>query len=680
MAEPWPAGILLLLVALGVPGIAIFLTWPRPTRPEPDGEQQAGDGAPAAARRATARARAASRAEAIAEDDGFDAERALAAVGVPASVFVVVSELLAARDLLAAASVWIVAVAMATIGIVALGFWRDRWLPRLRAPGAWRRWAFHLPAVGVVVAAASAQISIVLARMDSLVAPTPWYYWQQSVAIARAGHVPALSREWGTTVGFFDYHLGFNAASAAVAQATYSVDSLFGAQLVRILVAIGAVVGMWLFARAWGAPRYAAAAAAIAVPCVTIFAIKLVSYRPESAAYLLALAPAALLHRWFLRPRWVLGGAALITFVGVTQVHAPGAIVAATLCAGTAAAHARWSWRWLVRTLAVGVALVAVWFAVDTVTGHRGPFSEEFAETPALTADGRDPTYEFAQLATAQIPPDRTQLGVDPPPGDELLRRSLTEGFLVGGTTAYWILIGAVGATFVAALALRRWVIVRFVVAGVVFLGLLLAVSVITQLGWDTYVPRRTGYSRFFQFWWFVPLAAVALAARLLDRAWWRIGVSALLIVVAIGLWVRSLDPTNALDGGQPSELTLEQLRALQLRDGAMVLSNTFTQDFVKLNTPAIGLTDGRAPYLERRLLTRANRILRETSSFFADPIGQEFPWDRYGIDYVLVSTVPNSLGNPAIYFTDPALLDALPRLGRIGEGEGWVLYEVRPV
>jgi hypothetical protein len=201
---------------------------------------------------------------------------------------------------------------------------------------------------------------------------------------------------------------------------------------------------------------------------------------------------------------------------------------------------------------------------------------------------------------------------------------------------------------------------------------------VVTQLGWETYVPRRTGYSRFFQFWWFLPLGAVALAARLVNRAWWRIAVSAVLLVVAGMLWFRTLEPTDRLDTAQPSELTLEQLRALELRPGALVLSNAFTQDFVKLNTPADGLTDGRAPYLEKRLLTRANRILRETSSFFADPVGHEFPWDRYDIEYVLVSTVGNSLGNPAIYVTDPAALDTVPRLARLSDGDGWVLYEVR--
>jgi hypothetical protein len=673
VAEPWPAGILLLVVALGIPALALFLTWPRPAPAAAVGPTTPEANAP----RATTSARAAARDDEVAADDEFDAERGLVALAVPTAVFVIATELLARVGWLSAVAVWVVAVVLATAGIVALGVGRDRWLATWRAPGVWRRAAERLPAVAIVLGAASAQIAIVLDRMDSLVAPTPWYYWQQSVAIARDGTVPALSREWGTMVGFFDYHLGFNAASAAVAQATYSVDSLFGAQLLRILIACSAVIGLWLFARAWGAPRYAAAAAAVAVPCVSIFAIKLSSYRPETASYLLALAPAALLHRWFLRPSWPLGAAVLVTFAGVTQVHAPGAVVASALCAATALAHVRWSWRWVVRVVAVGLALVAVWFVVDLVAGHRGPFADNFAAPPALAADGRDPTYEFAQLATGQIPADRSQLGVDPPSGDQLLQRSLTDGFLVGGRAAYWVLIGAVGATFVAALALRRWAVVRYMAAGIAFLALLALVSAVTQIGWDTYVPRRSGYSRFFQFWWFVPLAGVALAARLVPRSWWRIGMSALLLVVAGTLWFRSLDATAALDTAQPSVRTLEQIRALPLRPGAIVLSNAFTQDFVQYNTPADGLTDGRAPYLERALLARANTILRFTTAFFADPVGQPFPWQRYDVEYVLVSTVPNALGNPAIYPTHTEVLDTLPALQREGAGEGWVLYRV---
>lgn len=662
MTEPWAGGIFLLIATLGIPGVALFLTWPR---------SRATADSPATDEKAA-------RESAIAEDDGFDAERSLVAVSIPASVFTLFTELVADMHRLTAAVVWGYAVVVSAGGIAGLFVLRRSWLARLRRPGILRRWLARVPAVGLVLAAASAQIAIVLKRTDSLIGPTPWYYWQQSALIASAERVPARSREWGIAVDFFDYHLGFNTFGAAIAKATYAVHSLFGAQLVRALVALSAVIAMWLFARAWGAPRYAAAAAAIAVPCITIFANKLASYRPETAGYLFALAAAALLHRWFLRPRWLLAAATLATFAAVTQIHAPASIVAAALCAGTAFAHLRWSWRWVVQALAVGLALVVVWFAADLITGHRGPFSEQFAEPPVIATGGKDPTYEFAQLATLSNPAARPELGVNPPPGRSQLEKSLTGGFLVGGRTSYWSLIGAGLATLAAAIALRRWMIVRYMVAGIVFMGLLGAVLVFAQLGWDTYVPHRTGYSRFINFWWFFPLAAVSLSARLIPRKWYRVTISAVLVVVASGLWFASLDATGTLDRQQPSAQTLEQLRALQIPPGAIVLSNAFTQDFVQYNTPGDGLTDGRAPYLERGLLTRANTILRHATAFFADPVGKPFPWDRYNVGYVLVSTLPSSLGTPVIYMTNPVILDTLPDLMHIKSGEGWVLYRVK--
>jgi hypothetical protein len=47
-------------------------------------------------------------------------------------------------------------------------------------------------------------------------------------------------------------------------------------------------------------------------------------------------------------------------------------------------------------------------------------------------------------------------------------------------------------------------------------------------------------------------------------------------------------------------------------------------------------------------------------------------------VKFVLVSTLPNSLGTPVIYPANPATLNTLPDLARISSGEGWVLYRVK--
>jgi hypothetical protein len=335
------------------------------------------------------------------------------------------------------------------------------------------------------------------------------------------------------------------------------------------------------------------------------------------------------------------------------------------------------SWRGLARALAVGLALLAVFFGVDLVTSHRGPLSPGFSRAPSLSSNGRDPTYEFAQLAIARIPSDPSRLGANPPAGAELFRRSLTDGFVVGGRPLYWAWMALLATMLVAAIALRRWMIVRYMAVGAVFVALLAAISVTTALGSDTYVPGRSGYVRLLQFWWFVPLAAVPLAARLVPRAWYRAVVSTALLLVCGGLWIYSLDYTRDLSRAQPSRRTLSQLHALQLEPGSVVLSNAFTQDFVEYNTSGEGLTDGRAPYLEDTLLSSANTILLRASAFFADPARHPFPWDEYRVKYVLVSTVPNALGNPAIYRTNPAVLDKLTDLTRVTAGDGWLLYKV---
>jgi hypothetical protein len=327
---------------------------------------------------------------------------------------------------------------------------------------------------------------------------------------------------------------------------------------------------------------------------------------------------------------------------------------------------------------ALGLALIAVWYLADLASAHRGPFASQFAEPPSLTASGFDPTYEFQQLATANPPANLDRLGRDAPKSGELLQDTLTNGFLRGGDPAYWVLIATAAATLAVALALRRWEIVRYLLAAAVFVGLMVALSALTQLGWHTYVPRRTGFTRFLQFWWFVPLAAVAFVPRLLPQTWYRLTSTVVLLAVACALWISTIDPTTDLRKNQPSDRTLTQLRALHLENKATVLSNAFTQDFVAYNTDALGLTDGRAPYLERDLLRRANEILLATEAFFRDPVGHPFPWDRYRVTYVLVSTVPNALGNSAIYPASPDALARVPDLVRQASGDGWILYRVQ--
>lgn len=647
MADPWPLGLLFLGLTLAVPGVAIFVTW----TPSP-------------------------RAGAVADTpDVRAAERLAVALAVPFALLVLACELLARTDLLSELAVWSYAVAASavavTLAIVRSDSVRAWWSARdLRAT------LRGLPATLIVLGSAAVQVGMVLVRMDSLQGPTPWYYWQTSAAIARAGGIPSNAHEWGTVFPFFDYHLGFNALGAGVATATGSVSSLFGAQLLRMVAIVGAVLGVWILARVWGAPRYAAAAAAVAFPCVAIFSVKIASYRPEAAGYMLLLLTPALLHRWFQRGGRLLLAATVISFVGAAQIHTPAATVALALCAATALVHFRPSIRWIGAALGIGLLLITSWYIADGVTGHRGPFAEGFADTPQLSKTGRDPTYEFLQLALGYSPPD-ANLGRNPPSLSGLLDNAFTGGFLAGGDGAYYAFVGAVIVIAISAAALRRWSVVRCFGILVLFVGLLLVYAAVGSTGWETYVPRRTGFTRLVQLWWVAPLAFIPLAATLVDRKWFRIATSAMLLTLAGVMWVGSVEPSKLLIDDQPPRLTLERIRALRLERDAIVLTNNFTQDFVQYNTPGIGLLDGRAPYLERSYLGRTNRIMRSASSYFHDPENHPFPFDRYNVRYVIVETQPWALGNIGTWGDDPAKLAALPGLKLIKKEPGFILYRV---
>jgi hypothetical protein len=645
MAE-WVRGVLFLVLTLGIPGIVLFLAWATPSTDAPD------------------------------DSDGQRAaERWAIALAVPAALLVLGSELLARVSLLTAATTWIYAAAVSG-GAVALAVYRGQ-IVRARITSV--RLSPLLANAGaplLVLAATAPQVWMVNERSDSLQSPTSWYYWHQSVSVAASQAVPDVAREWGITVPFFDYHLGFNTVGAATALAVGDLSSMVGVQLLRILAVLGAAFGVWILSRVWGAPRYAAAAGAIATPAIAILAVKLASYRPEAAGYMLLLLTPALLKRWFQHGGRLLLAATVLSFLGVAQTHTPAATVTLALCAATALVYFRPSLRWLGAAAGIGVLLVGTWFVTDLVTGHRGPFAEGFAEPPELTASGKDPTYEFRQLALGYSPPD-AMLGVHHTRVRTMISDSFSEGFLgvePPVTPAFFVLAGVVA---VAAALLRRWNVVRMFVLVLVFVALLLAVALAGTLQWETFVPRRSGFTRLVELWWLAPLAFLPLAATLVDRRWFRVTATVLLLAAAGWLWWQAEYPTRRLVNNQPRRDTLEQVRRLRLEPGSLVLTNTFTQDFIKNNTDAVGLLDGRAPYLERDRLDRSNRIMRRASWFFADPGGHPFPFSRYGIDYVLVGTEPYALGNIAVYPPETGLPQEVAGLELVERTRGFQLYRV---
>ena len=649
MVDAWLGGMTYVVVCLVLPAVAIALTWPNDTRDDTPEALAAGG-----------------------------AERTMIAFAVPITAWVIVSELFARLDILNATTTWTYGaiVGITSVAIVARNRVRAR--ERFRAFAVIRTLANRAVSSAMLLLAGSIEVLLAVRRTDSFPAPTSWYYWQLSAAIGRRGGIPRWSKEWGTVVRFFDYHLGFNSLGAVLGTATGDVHALVAPQIIRILTVVGTVFGVYLIARVFGAARYPAVAAGIAVPCIEILNSKLASFRPESTAYFLLLVPPAVLYR-YLRVGGRLRLAALVVaFVGVSQLHTPAALVSLALCAAIAAAHLRLRWRAVAASVAVLVLMVLASFATDMVTGHRGPFSSDFANPPELSASGSDPTYAFSVLAFGHVGESVEALGRDAPTVSDLLKKTMEHGFIVGGDLSYAIALGLFGILVVGICVRRRWDLGRVVLAMVLGVAIILGIAVVTSIRYSTFVPLRTGYSRLLQIWWFAPLAVLPLLPRIARRPLAQRLITATMLAAAITLWCFAIAPTRFQSNYQPSRTTLRSLRELHLPRRGTILTNAYTQDFVLYNLGRRGLLDGQAPYLDAKLLDRANEILTTTGLYLMDPVAHPFPFARYGVSYVLIGTAYSALGTPAPFAVDLVKVHNDPAIQLVRKGPGYLLFEVK--
>lgn len=555
-----------------------------------------------------------------------------------------------------------------------------------RATG--RRHALRSALLPFVVSSLAAlpQLAIVVRRPDSLISPTAWYYWLNARSVAEAGGVPESVHEWGMSLPAFTFHSGFSAATAMLSVGSGDTASLMAAQAVRVVTVVSLGLGVWFLSRSLGASELTATCAVILAELVTIYAIKLSSLRPEALAYGLGCLTVALLL-WGLRDRdWWLLAASAVGAVGVSQVHALSALMAVAMMLGTTAAYLLGLWgqgTWRARlALLASYAVAAAGGAAAAGLMFTGSVSEgsSAAGLPDLGADGFDPTWAFAQLVSDDPVPAALGAGA---PGTGLLAQQSLEATLLGAPAWSVAVVCGFCALCLGVLVGKReagrevWAVVAFAVVS--FASMLVLAYILSLLG-NTYVPRRTGFSRLLQLWPLVPLvAAAALAGRIAGRPWRELTAGMLVASTAATALVgvpRVLD----LAGGQPNASVLDEMAALPIDSGSTVLTNAYTQGFVTLWTPGEGLMDGHAPYLERDLLAYTNTLLGAARAYFHNPAQAKFPYDEYGVDYVLAAKRPYALGTPANW--DPRRLDRLardPRLALTSETDDLVLYEVLP-
>ncbi len=570
------------------------------------------------------------------------------------------------------------AVLAALSGFVIVGPGRESW--RRLAPaeaigsGSW--------ALAATIVGATPILGIAWARKDSFISPTPWYYWNLVTQVVAEHGIPAYSLEWGRRVPFLDDYPGFTGGTGLLTTAT-GVGGYAAAHAVEGIAVVALGLSTFLLARALGATRPAAAAGTILAFALDVFASKLIAFRPEALGYAFALLVPAVACWWF-RERGIgtLCVMALV-FVAGSQVHAIDWLLGCALLSGVVAAGVLgrgWRKR-VVPALGLCAAAGGAWLVAGVAAGNALSGGSKLATVPVVR-DGIDPTLRFQNLVTAGASVTRAD-------SVSLVRESLERGLL--GLDWPWLaacsivlLVALVATALLSRSTTTADRATRFLVVVAVAVVVVVVVSVGFTVRWDTYVPRRTGWSRLAQ----LSLVVVAIAAAIAvsagstsSRRWLRLGPPTLGLIVALGALGHGLSVRSGpLSAGQPSSETVAALSTLELPGRALVLTNSYSEGEVTTTAGGTGVLFGRAPYTEARLLDRANALLASSQRFFAEPNGPASSLPCRGITHVLVAVDREwRLGTPLVFPTDLAGLDARTDLRRVASGPGFVLFAVSP-
>ncbi|HEX3931113.1 MAG TPA: hypothetical protein VHW64_10425 [Nocardioides sp.] len=574
-----------------------------------------------------------------------------------------------------AAWTWDVVVAVASLVVLALPRQRRR-LAALLAPAARR--AGEVSGLAVVVFAPLG--GAILTRPWSPLGSTPWYYYGLARQVADLGSIPSTSVEFGISTPFLnDYHLFTTGTAMLLVQDPgHPMASVI---TVTLLSALLVAVGMVALTSTLGAGRFVSLLAVPFVVAAGILQIRASGYRPETLGLGLGLLMLTLTIDWLHhRRRGSLVGAALMAAT-LSQVHGIAALVAGTMVAAIALVSiARGPRRrQIVRTaialaaLGAAVAVMGLIFREASGTVHAGGLVDR--------GGIGDPTWEFFRAARGEQPSM-------PVSNLSMVRTSVRELY----SWQDWWIVPALLLTLLGLWRSRRDAATRQVVGFTLLtlLGLALVASVF-MLGWQGYVPRRTGGSRIVLESSLVvpPLFVLGLAAATRASWSWRgralmatprtRAVVLLLALTACG--VVSMVRVARYDNGQaPSQEDLAVWRSLPLTGHDVVLANGYTEGFIPDVTPAQGLLDGRAPYTFDTQLHDANALLRGGQAFFTDPSAH---WGYLAQNHVTWVVV----GDPHAYslatgnvWDAPTALDALracPGLHQVRRTSALAVYQV---
>jgi hypothetical protein len=571
--------------------------------------------------------------------------------------------------------VWDAVVGAASLAVLLLPHHRTRLRAVLAAGGR------RLVEVGGLTGLVFLPLGAAILRTTwSPLGSTPWYYYGLARQVAELGHLPATSSEFGTTTPFLnDYHLFTTGTAMLLVQdAAHPMMTVITVTLTSILLmGVGAVA----VSSSLGVGRGAALLAVPLVVALGIAPIRAAAYRPETFGLALGLLMVALALDWLRHREWrSLAGAAMLAGA-LSQVHGIAALSTGVMVAAAAlvALVERPRGPQLQR---VAIALGTL-FAAVVVAGLVFHEASGTVHAGGLVDRGGlgDPTWEFFRAARGDGPST-------PVTNLDMVRTSIRELY---NWQQWW----AIPTAVLAALGLwRAWRsrTTRYAASFAVLslLGIL-AVASVFMLGWQGYVPRRTGASRLVLETSMLgpPLLAVGLAAA--GRASWgwrdrRLpGSPRAHLVVLLGVLVVcglvSMHRVADYDDGQaPSRAELAVWRSLPVTGSDIVLANGYTEGFIPDVTAAQGLLDGRAPYTFDAQLHRANSLLRGAQAFFTDPAGNWSYLAQHHVTWIVVGDSHSyALATSNVWDTPASLqgLDGCSGLQRVTQRDHLTVYRV---
>jgi hypothetical protein len=488
---------------------------------------------------------------------------------------------------------------------------------------------------------------------------TPWYYYGLAQQVADAGSIPATSIEFATSTPFLnDYHLFTTGTALLLVQ--HADGPITVITIVTLLGVLLLGVGAAALTSSFGVGRLGSLLAVPIAVATGIGPARLAAYRPEGFALGLTLLVVALAIDWLRRGDWRSLVAAALLAAALSQVHGIAATAAAVMIAAAALASVirKAPGEQLKRTGTMAVALLGA--VVVTGLAFREASGTVHAGGLIDTGGLADPTWEFFRAARDE-PPSMPQSNAD-----------MVVDTVRGMYTA-WSWIWIVPAVLLAGYGLYRRrhdpairQLVGFTVVSLVGLG---AIASVFMLGWQGYVPRRTGASRFvLEASLLVPPFAAAGLASLVrhlaerrqqtrlfpsERSRLLASLAALSILGVSAMFViRGYNAPQA-----PTRDELATWRSLPLTSGDVVLSNAYTEGFIPEVTGAQGLLDGRAPYTFGSLLQRANELLRGAQAFFGDPSAHWSYISDNDVTWIVVGDPGSeSLGTRNVWETPPSL------------------------